>query len=636
MFFEIVLSFVKPHLGKILEANVKLLNEIELDQMVDVFSQLIDRLDSDIVPYAIDLVTALLVMFEGVQEDLIIYMKKFPHEFEQLGYHNNDDSKQEQQDINTNKTHVDTRSDEQQKQDFEKFGDKISCAMQCIKTLQIVAFSASGLPQVLSKIDEKLRPLINAFFQEYFYYQNYSDEMLGLILTLIDYSDPPSQLVWKLCSQVAKGYVHYYSDKFNQTAQVLAGFIRASKKYNISLDNFMGYNIIGDIFEMLDIAMNDDYVDPLFLAVMYDSLCSTYKGKEIVNLDAYLFGHDSESDRCVVDKCVNVLKQGNPGSDDMTQNMRGAMVHILSVIIFYDPLYFLQFCCSSGSKSKNTDKNDSKNKNKNKNGKYFYEIMNLIKDNWNDSTWPAQRACAIGLSSLFTVDASMLPNEFTTSKYLQQLRNLLDLVTQIILAINYTEGDDFSDKENENGYDDNSNDNISDNDDNNSGENLNDDLHSPAAEARFDSQSSVNGCGDGDKKLLSLDANEDFVNEADQKYLSMSNRFENGEIDLQFIMSQWDDTSTTVPSTPLDYINDAVYFMQCATKLNNGPNSFKQVVQDWDQNIAAKDKKLLDKYVEQGKQALEDQARRFKQFEQDALRRKEVSTKLMQNELKSQ
>ena len=563
-------------MGKILQENMKLVIEIENKQMVGILNSLIVTLKDNVVPYTNDLISALLGPFENLHADITAYMKQFPRDFP----------------CDINHTHEeDTRSDKQQKQDFEKFGHKSSVAMEYVKTMYSVACAASVSPPVLNKIEEKLRALIKSCFDDYFYCQPYLDDILGIMLVLINNSDPPSEFVWKLCSQVANGYLQYYSDKFNLTVQILIGYIAASKKYNVSLDNFMGCNMIETIFQMLDIAATEDGADLRFLAAMYDSLCSTYKGKQIVNLDRYLFGDDSQSsDTCVIDKCVSILLDHNYDSRSTT------MAHILSVIMYYDPLKFLQyFCCKNKT---NSGQNNNKSSNKKTNGTKFYEIMQMITDisDTNDCKVISQRACAIGLSTLFTIDASTIPDTFASVRYLQELRRLLNVISNLVyfFHLNYSDENDNDATDDKNQKDQNIIDNKTD------------DNNEESTQA-IDNSSHLNSVDelkleyfDNKVNLLNLNADEDFVEQSSVKNLAYCMDLGCDEVMQALLELAY--AEENVPSgTPLDSINVVVYFMQCAAKLNNGPNSFKQVLQDWDQNISAKMKKLFQKCVDKQK-----------------------------------
>ena len=635
------------------------MDDISVDAFVDVFSQLIDRLETDVVPYAVNLIAKLLQSFQQLQEYIQSYMKQYPTEFESMGYtseefinilNNIKNTK------NANKDRIDTRTEEQQKQDFEKFGERYATAVQCVKTIHTVCFAASALPQLFSKLEELVRPLIQTFYKNYFFYQHYVDEILELISTLIHYSEPPSQFVWALCDRVLEGWSAYYHDKYNQTAQIACAYIEQSIKFNVKLDSFMGNDMIDTMFTILFEAINDDYADPLFIAVVFDSLFTSYKDKNLCNLDKYI--------PLVLDVCETQLET----REDFNQ-FKSAIIHVIACVIYYDPVLFLRYCVTVDQKNANNPNNNNNNQNNNNNKNnndnippgHFYKLMNTMKEFCHDATWPAQRACVFGLSSIFTITPAQIPPTLQNDAYLQQLRQLLDLVTELVLFINYNEGEEDTDDEDDNNSDNenagedtpdestsqtphhqngngngNGNGNPesseADNNDDDGGDDDGDDDDNKSTTMVDDVDDEDDAfCRLGDDgKVLNLDANQDYVRGSDIRYMRQCLDLEQSEIAMNEIIQQWDgDNSGTVPNTPLDHQNEVMFFKQCVDKLNN--DAFRKVLQDWNANMNQKNKKLLEKYLQDGQQGIEDMKRRQNDLEKEKVQRKDAAIRAAQD-----
>ena len=306
-------------------------------------------------------------------------------------------------------------------------------------------------------------------------------------------------------------------------------------------------------------------------------------------------------------------------------------------MIYYDPKLFLQSCVKL--------KND-----------FFYSLMEHFSKNVHDCTWPAQRACIFGFASLFTVDANDIPPTLKDRAYINSIRKLLSMTTELVLAVNYNEGDETDEDENEsNDNEDNDNENDKNNIINNDedGDNINNDANgsnntmngnnsSNQMNNGFDSKdgeadmseedlngsdgiSGVNGGYLGEESnVLNLDADEDYIDGRDVRYMQQCMDMETNPMLLSEIMLQWDDNSNTIPNTPLDHLNEVVYFFECVNQLNSN-NVFAQVVQDWNQKLPPKDRIMLDKYLEEGRQGIEDMKQRQAAMEKEKIQRRQAA-----------
>ena len=322
--------------------------------------------------------------------------------------------------------------------------------------------------------------------------------------------------------------------------------------------------------------------------------------------------------------------------------VKSAVVHILSVIIYYDPLGFLNYCncCSvhifggycfkniipsnsvNVDKGRNTESNTKgKKQNKKNKGEYFYHIMRVIDTTYicNKCTWPSQRIGVFGLCSLFTIDSSKLADKYVSRQYLKQLRKLLDCITRLVLYVNdFDECDEYG--------------SISD--DENEDENENESITMSAENSGSDRDENLNGNRDHERLLnVAIDDDKDVVNvnivEQQNEHLQYSDA-DCDDDNLDYIQYCGESNKIAVPNTPLDYMNECVFFMDCVAKLHDGPNSFKKVLKDWDENMSNRQKHSLQKYVQDGKQGLLQREKRVKQFEDEKMKRKELSIKTMQ------
>ena len=275
---------MKPSLPMILEQYLDVMDDIGLDAFVDIFSKLIDRLEGDIVPYAKDLLTKLLISFNQLQQFVEGYMQQYPKEFIEADYTPQEflDAVKQIESNEDNKDRLDNRTEEQSKEDFERFGEKVSSAVQCLKTIHTVIFAASALPPLLASLEEMIRPIIMNFFKKHFFYQHYTDEILEIIQTLVHYSEPPSEFVWHLCEDVLQAFGVFWPTKFNETAQICCAFLEASKKFELPLDKFMQIDMIDSMVTILIVLLNDNEVDPLYvlcfcfllgLKVIFECVC---------------------------------------------------------------------------------------------------------------------------------------------------------------------------------------------------------------------------------------------------------------------------------------------------------------------------------------------------------------------------
>ena len=242
-------------------------------------------------------------------------------------------------------------------------------------------------------------------------------------------------------------------------------------------------------------------------------------------------------------------------------------------MIYYDPKLFLNVCAQMHVQ-------------------YFYCMVDRLCQLCGDCTWPAQRACIFGLSSIFAVAPSEIPQILRIPNYIEKVRKLLDVTTELVLAVNTKEaseaGDDVADHE-----------------------------HCVCDDGP-DSKTNETEMDVDDGKVLDLDADKDFINGRDVRCMRQCMDMEENPEFLELMM-QWDD-SQTIPNTPLDSINEVMWFYECVGKLRN--ETFNQVLEAWDQSLKHEDRMKLEKCLDDGKKGIEDMKQRMMEQEKEkAVRR---------------
>merc|ERR1712176_186752 len=278
---------------------------------------------------------------------------------------------------------------------------------------------------------------------------------------------------------------------------------------------------------------------------------------------------------------------------------QGAMLAIVTLVAYNNPTLFIKLL----QQNKQTD-----------------TVLELLMNNYKDLMWPQQKAFVFGMSSLLTIDKKDIPPSLG-QKYLQ----LIDVTAKCVIYMNWEEyhEEDETDDDEEDSNDDQAAVIAMLKEDEKKEKGMD---HDDDDDEEDDSEEeSEDGSFMGDKNdLVDVDANEDYMNQSDLRYMSQCCEMTDNHEFMMTMLDDWGESSSVVPRSPLDEENEVIYFNNC---VNQFAQNFPQIVNEWKKNLDERNKKLLAKYLKESQDNMKDYQKRIVASKKETAEREQMARK---------
>ena len=140
----------------------------------------------------------------------------------------------------------------------------------------IILVTATSVASLLNELEVVIQPLLTQLFEIHAVYGDYSEEILDVIYLLIDYIDTPDVFILNMCDKIMNLQDVDHAINGSRIINIASQYINTSVKFKVSLNNFIGKDMINRIVTQND----DEFVSELVLCAAIETVFASYEDKK--------------------------------------------------------------------------------------------------------------------------------------------------------------------------------------------------------------------------------------------------------------------------------------------------------------------------------------------------------------------
>ena len=121
-----------------------------------------------------------------------------------------------------------------------------------------VLVAATPVAALLSEVEVMIQPFLKQFIENYAVHGDYSEEILDLIDLLIEYGDLLGVFIWNMDDKIINLQDVDLAIDGSRIINIASQYINTGAKFEVSLNNFMGKDMINDTATILTQHMNQN------------------------------------------------------------------------------------------------------------------------------------------------------------------------------------------------------------------------------------------------------------------------------------------------------------------------------------------------------------------------------------------